>query len=228
MRLSLPVIGRFGGDFRLFLLAFSLSLGRVFQLSPLATASVREMGQNSVLRSTVDSERPQPRNLEPNLGWGGVCVMDASFWFFRRYFATVFLLDSPTFAVAVLPKWFCVGCSLFSAEPFTGLSPRGKGARVFPLNWKALPTSKTCVCVRMLESAPGTRPSAQFDCLDLGLAVCRSFRVAAMLRVLVASPSPSLLCTGARDFFDFLCRCLCCPLTRKRHAWETVSKKKIL
>ena len=79
------------------------------------------------------------------------------------------------------------------------MSPRGKGARAFPLNWKALPTSKTCVCVRMLESAPGTRPSAQFDCLDLGLAVCRSFRVAAvLLRVLVASRPPSLLCPGPR------------------------------
>ena len=62
----------------------------------------------------------------------------------------------------------------------------------------------------MLESVPGTWPSAQFDCLDLGLAVCRSLRVAAgLLRVLVASPSPSLLWPGARDFFDFLCLCLC-------------------
>ena len=64
-----------------------------------------------------------------------------------------------------------------------------------------------CVCVHI---APGTWPSAQFDCLDLGLAVCRSFRVAAgLLTVLVVSPSPSLLCPGARDFFDFLCPCLC-------------------
>ena len=39
-------------------------------------------------------------------GWGAgkVCVMDASFWFFRRYFATVFLLDSPTFAVTVFAR----------------------------------------------------------------------------------------------------------------------------
>ena len=147
--------------------------------------------------------------LIPRKG-GRVCVMDSSFWLFRRYFATVFLLDSPTFAVAVFARVVLRGLlgSFFPAELFTGLSPRGEGARVFPLNWKALPTSKTCVCVRMLESAPGTRPSAQFDCLDLGLAVC--IRVAAvLLRVLVASPSPSLLCPGARDFFDFLCRCLC-------------------
>ena len=37
-------------------------------------------------------------------GAGRVCVMDASFWFFRRYFATVFLLDSPTFAVTVFAR----------------------------------------------------------------------------------------------------------------------------
>ena len=75
--------------------------------------------------------------------------MDVSFWFFRRYFATVFLLDSPTFAVAVFARVVLRGLlgSFFPAELFTGFSPRGEGARAFPLNWKALPTSKTCVCV---------------------------------------------------------------------------------
>ena len=155
-----------------------------------------------------------------------MCVTDASFWFFRSYFATAFLLDSPTFAVTVFAIVVLRGLlgSFFPAELFTGLSLRGEGARAFPLNWKALPTSKTCVCVcvRMLESAPGTRPSAQFDCLDLGLAVCRSFRVAAvLLRVLRPPPAcsaqvpatSSTSCAGASVLRLQLSWCCCCAVS---------------
>ena len=62
--------------------------------------------------------------------------------------------------------------------------------------------------VRMLESAPGTRPSAQFVVWTSDLAVCRSFTAAVLFRVLVL-PRPQLSSAQARDFFDFLCRCLC-------------------
>ena len=131
--------------------------------------------------------------------------MDASFWFFRRYFATAFLLDSPAFAVTVFARVVLRGLlgSFFPAEPFTGLSPRGEGARAFPLNWKALPTSKTCcVCAHARISA---RYSA-FRSIRLSgprLGSLQEFQGCCCV-VKGSTPSPSLLCPGARDFLRLL------------------------
>ena len=64
------------------------------------------------------------------------------------------------------------------------------------------------LCVRMLESAPGTRPSAQFDCLDLGLGSLQEFHGCCVVKG-SSPPAPPACSAQARDFFDFLCRCLC-------------------
>ena len=56
--------------------------------------------------------------------------MDASFWFFRSYFATVFLLDSPTFAVTV----------------FARVVLRGLLGNFFPAELGAPNVQDLCVC----------------------------------------------------------------------------------
>ena len=137
--------------------------------------------------------------------------MDASFCFFRSYFAAVFLLDSPTFAVTVFARMVLRGLpgSFFPAELFTGLSLRGEGARAFLLNWKALPTSKTCVCV-CAHAGISARYSALRSVRLSGprFGSLQEFQGCCCV-VKGSTPSPSLLCPGARDFFDFLCPCLC-------------------